>query len=167
MTPDPAGQVIDHFLTGELQELAGLSKPMVDYLCRHGLLQASKSRGRGYGKRRRFDFSDVLLARSIRKLLDAEVSVLSMRNALVQLRRLLDAEATLRDRRIVIRDRVAYLTQPNRPAVNLLAGGQMTFSFLLDIEDTWRKAEPLVVKRKATDRARIERAIKKRKERMA
>lgn len=161
-------EVIDHFLTGELRELAGLTKPMVDYLCRHGLLQPSKSprRERGYGKRRRFDFSDVLLARSIRKLLDADVSVLSMRTALIQLRQLLGEQATLRDRRIVICDGVPHLTQPDRPPVNLLSGGQMTFSFVLDIKDTWRKAEPLAIRRKESERARIEKAARTRKERL-
>jgi DNA-binding transcriptional MerR regulator len=161
--------VLVEFYTGEVQELSGLSKHMVDYLCRHGLLTVSRSKERGYGKRRRFNFTDILLARSIKELLQAGVSVLSMRAALIELRRQLhsDSPATLRDSRIVIRGGVPYLSRPDEPPSDLLARGQMAFSFVLEIEDLWQKAEPLHEKREAAKWDRIERAMKTRRERMS
>ena len=161
--------VLVEFYTGEVQILSGLSKHMVDYLCRHGILTVSRSQMRGYGKRRRFNFTDILLARSIRELLQAGVSVLSMRTALVELGRQLhsDSPAVLRDKRIVIRGGVPYLSQPDEPPTDLLARGQMAFSFVLEIEDLWQKAEPLHEQREAARRSRIERAMNARKERIS
>jgi DNA-binding transcriptional MerR regulator len=161
--------VLLEFYTAEVQQLSGLSKHMIDYLCRHGLLTVSRSNMRGYGKRRRFNFTDILLARSIKELLQAGVSVLSLRTALVELGRQLhsDSPAALRDKRIVIRGGVPYLSRPDEPPSDLLAGGQLAFSFLLEIEDLWSKAEPLYANRKAKEQERIERAISTRRERMS
>jgi DNA-binding transcriptional MerR regulator len=161
--------VIVEFYSGEVQQLSGLSKHMVDYLCRHGVLTVSRSQARGYGKRRRFNFTDILLARSIRELLQAGVSVLSMRTALDELRRQLhsDSPATLRDKRVVIRGGVPYLSRLDDPPTDLLARGQMAFSFVLEIEDLWQKAGPLHEQREAAKWSRIERALKTRNERIA
>ena len=161
--------VLGEFYTGEVQQLSGLSKHMVDYLCRHGLLTVSGPRDRGYGRRRRFSFADILLARSIKELLDAGVSVLSMRAALIELRRQLhsDPPAVLRDRRIVISGGIPYLSRPDEPPSDLLARGQMAFSFVLEIENLWSKAGPIHADRKAKERERLERALKTRKERIA
>jgi DNA-binding transcriptional MerR regulator len=157
------------FYTREVEQLSGLSKHMVDYLCRHGVLTASRSQVRGYGKRRRFDFTDILLARSIREFLEAGVSVLSMRTALIELGRQLysDSPATLRDRRIVIRGGIPYLSKLDEPPTDLLARGQMAFGFVLEIEDLWQKAGPLHEQREVSKWNRIERALKTRKERIA
>jgi DNA-binding transcriptional MerR regulator len=157
------------FHTREVEILSGLSKHMVDYLCRHGVLSASFSSDRHYGKRRRFSFTDVLLARSIQKLLHAGISVLSMRRALLELYKQLNSNSpsALRDRRIIIRGGIPYLSLPAKPPLNLLAGGQMAFTFVLEIEDLWLKAEPLVAQRQAALVERIQRAQKKRQERLA
>jgi DNA-binding transcriptional MerR regulator len=161
--------VLTEFYTADVQQLSGLSKHMIDYLCRHGLLTASGSESRGYGKRRRFNFTDILLARSIRELLQAGVSVSSMRRALLQLRAQLhsDSPEALRDTRIVISGGVPYLSMPDTPLYDLLAGGQMAFSFVLEIQDLWHRAEPIHAQRQAAMRARIARAMKTRRERMS
>jgi DNA-binding transcriptional MerR regulator len=143
---------------------------MVNYLCRHGLLTASlPDDDRGYGKRRRFSFTDVLLARAIREFLIAGVSVLSMRRTLEQLRRQLhvDSAAALRDKRIVIRGGVPYLSRTDEPPIDLLARGQMAFGFVLDIEDLWSRAGPLRQAREKRKRERMERALQMKRERIA
>jgi DNA-binding transcriptional MerR regulator len=161
--------VADSFYSGDVAALSGLTKHMVDYLCRHGLLTVSHSNERGYGKRRQFSFTDVLLARSIRQLLDAGVSVLSLRTALLALREQLHTESTavLRDKRIVICEGVPYLSEPNKPPRDLLKNGQMVFSFVLEIERLWKTAEPMQMKRKGQERSRTEQALKIRRERIA
>jgi DNA-binding transcriptional MerR regulator len=161
--------LVQEFYTGDVQNLTGLSKHMVDYLCRHGLLTASRSPRRGYGNRRRFDFTDVLLARSIKKLLESNVSVLSLREALGELRRQLHSQssAVLRDQRIVIRNGVPYLAEPDGPLSDLTAGGQMAFSFVLDVEHLQRRAGPVHAQREADRSARIARAQRTRQERIS
>jgi len=165
----PRPSVVQEFYTGDVQNLTGLSKHMVDYLCRHGLLNASRSPKRGYGNRRRFDFTDVLLARSIKKLLDSNVSVLSLREALTELRRRLHSQSStvLRDQRIVIRNGVPYLVQPDGPLSDLTAGGQMAFSFVLDVEDLQQRAGPVQAQREVDRSARIARAQRTRQERIS
>jgi DNA-binding transcriptional MerR regulator len=164
-----ANKVLDFFSSGEVATLSGLSKYMVDYLCRHGLLTASHSRDRGYGKRRRFNFTDILLAKTIKEMLSANVSVLSLRKALMELRRQLHFESpsVLRDKRILIRGGVPYLLEPAAPPRDLLAGGQMVFSFVLEIRHLWQTAEPIRARRQQTERARIERALRRQRERVA
>lgn len=156
------------FHSRDLQALSGLSKYMVDYLCRHGLLSASRSSARGYGMRRRFSFTDVLLARALRKLLEAGVSVLAMRAVMSQLGHQLQSTTThvLRDTRVVICRGKPYLSELNKPPADLLAGGQLAFSFVLEVEDLWRKAEPLEAKRKLALRQRVDKALRTRKERI-
>ena len=169
MPSEISADVIQSFRTAEVQALAGLTKHMVDYLCRHGLLPASGSPTRGRGKLRSFDFTDILVARAIRKLLDAGVSVLAMQTAMSQLRNLLhtDSPAALGDKRIVIAGGVPHLSLPDQAPINLLAGGQMAFSFVLEIEDMWQRAAPLLEHRRAAMRARLERARQLKKERLA
>ena len=122
----------------------------------------------GYGKRRRFSFADILLARSIRKLLDAGVSVLTMRTVMLQLSQQFRSSTihALRDTRVVIRAGRPYLSEPSRPPADLLAGGQLAFCFVLEVEDLWRKAEPLEAKRNLALRRRVDKALRTRRERI-
>lgn len=161
--------VAEYFYAGEVAALAGLTKHMVNYLCRHGLLTVSHSKDRGYGKRRRFNFTDVLLARSIRQLLDAGVSVLSLREALLTLRKQLqtDSLGVLRDKRIMFCAGKPYLCEPDKAPRELLRNGQMVFSFVLDVEELWKTAGPLQKKRRESERARLERTLRHRQERIA
>jgi hypothetical protein len=103
------------------------------------------------------------------ELLGAGVSVLSMRTALIELGRQLhsDSPAGLRDQRIVIRGGRPYLSRPDEPPSDLLARGQMAFSFVLEIEDLWSKAKPIHANRKAKERERIERALSTRRARIS
>jgi DNA-binding transcriptional MerR regulator len=166
MTQKPV--VRSDFISSELQALSGLGKHMVDYLCRHGLLTASGSKDRGFGKRRRFSFADVLLARTISKLLEAGVSVLAMRAVLRHLGQQLRTSAVpaLRDTRVAICNGKPYLSEPNKPPTDLLAGGQMVFSFTLDVEELWKKAGPLRARRLDEQAQRTNRALRTRRERM-
>ena len=162
--------VASHYLTGEVARLSGLSKHMIDYLCRHGLLTASMSGAcRGYGRHRKFSFTDVLLAKSIGHLLQADVSIMAMRKALATLRDVLhrDVAEDLRDHRVVIKGGVPLLIPHGAAPINLLAKGQLTFGFILEAEDLWRRAERERKQRLAMMAARMERAAQLRKERVA
>ena len=162
-------KVVDHYLAGEVAKLAGLSRHMIDYLCRHGVLTASVSGKRGYGVQRQFNFADILLARTIRELLDSGVSVLAMKRALRTLRGLLESgvPASLRDTGVVIRGGVPYLAEPGEAPIDLLSKGQLAFSFVLDVEQLWNRATRVHAKREANTRDRIKRALALRQRRLA
>jgi DNA-binding transcriptional MerR regulator len=169
MAAKRSSSVVDSFLSGELAGLTGLSKHMVDYLCRHGLLSPSSSNRRGYGQRRMFGFTDVLVARSIKQLLDADVSVLNMRRSLTTLRDKLHVQSAIAftDTRIVIRGGTPYLSEPHLPPIDLTAGGQMAFCFVLEVADLRKRAEALQDRRKKAHAKQSLRATKFRSERIA
>jgi DNA-binding transcriptional MerR regulator len=171
MTAKKQSNITEFFYAGEVENLSRLSRHMLDYLCRHGLIYPSLSENRGFGMRRRFSFTDVLLARSIAALLAANVSVLNMRKSLKTLRDLLHLEsasaATLSDKRIIIRGGTPFLSEPHRPPVDLTASGQMAFCFVLDVEDLWKRAETLQRSRKAASEKRKLRALELRRRRIA
>jgi DNA-binding transcriptional MerR regulator len=157
------------FTSGEVERLSGLSKHMVDYLCRHGLIRPSMSPQRGYGKRRRFGFADILLARSLHALLASGVTVLTMRQALQTLREKLHIEAAqaLRDKRIAIIDDAAYFSLPHQAPVELTKHGQMAFSFVLDIAQLGKRAESMRKARQIAIAERLRKAFDMRRRRIA
>jgi DNA-binding transcriptional MerR regulator len=127
-------KVIDHFTTRDLTRFAGLSKYMVDYLCRCGLLEPTLSPSRRRGLRRRFAYTDLLLARAIATLLGAGVSVLSLRQALETLRRKIKKVPleVFSSRNVAIVGSKVYLAEPGQSLTDLTANGQLALHFVLD-----------------------------------
>ena len=143
---DDTDSVSSYFLTGEVAKLSGLPATMIDYLCRHGLLTASATEktSKGRGVRRRFNFRDVLLARSIQHLLRSNVSVVKLRRALKTLGKILPDTTpdVLRDKCIVIKGQKPYFDEAGKPAVDLTQG-QMVFAFMLDADELWERGEKM------------------------
>ena len=131
--------VKQEYSTAEVVRLAGLSRHMVNYLCRYELLLPDQP-NTGYGIRRRFPFSELLMARVLAKLLNSDVSVLRLRGALETLRKKLRAQSPRNDfcRHVVISGRTVYLRAPGDPVVNLNASGQLAFHFVLDHKEPRR-----------------------------
>lgn len=132
----------DWYSTDDLIKHGGLrSTYMVSYLCRSGILEPSLSRSRKRGLRRRFSFKDLLLARALAKLLDSGVSVVGLKNTLRVLRSRLrvDAAGTLTNPHVVIKDRRVYLFESSKAAIELTAGGQLAFHFVLESGTPIRK----------------------------
>ncbi len=169
MSKQSSKTVSEFFNSGEVQKLSGLSKHMVDYLCRHGLLTATLSSARGYGKGRRFSFADVLLARSISRFLSSGVSVLSMKKSMKTLGWLLERKSNtlFADKRIAIVAGAPYLCEPNCAPISLIASGQMAFSFVLDVEDIRKRANLLRTRRESESKLRTQRANRMKRERIA
>jgi hypothetical protein len=107
---------------------------MVNYLCRHGVLEPTLSTARRRGLVRRFSYADLLLGRAVATLLSAGVSVIALRRALVTLRRKLTAVPLelFRSRSIAIVGNGVYVSEPGKPLMNLSANGQLAFHFVLD-----------------------------------
>ncbi|MGH8141804.1 MAG: hypothetical protein ACREU2_04710 [Steroidobacteraceae bacterium] len=126
--------VKDHFTTDDVVRYAKLSRHMVNYLCRCGVLEPTLSTQRRRGVVRRFSYADLLLARAVATLLAAGVSVIALRSALNTLRRKLKAVplALFQSRAIAIVGSGVYISEPDQPLMDLTANGQLAFHFVLD-----------------------------------
>ncbi len=126
--------VKDHFTTDDLVRYAKLSRHMVNYLCRYGILEPTLSKQRRRGLGRKFSYADLLLGRAVATLLAAGVSVIALRRALGTLRRKLKAVplALFHSRAIAIVGSGVYVSDPGQPPVDLTANGQLAFHFVLD-----------------------------------
>jgi DNA-binding transcriptional MerR regulator len=66
----------DKFTLSEVAVYAGFDRPwMVDYLCRHGIVEPSGRKAPGRGRPRLFTFSDIVMLRAIHDLLKHGISV--------------------------------------------------------------------------------------------
>jgi DNA-binding transcriptional MerR regulator len=158
------GSLKTHFLSKELSALSGLSQYMVSYLCRERLLKPKLVRGkrdnteRRFGKARMFSFADVLLARSIRKLLIAGVSVKQVHRSIQVLEaKLGQAPEEFTRLHVTIIGKRIYLEPPNGPPVELTHDGQLAFSYMLEVDQLRSEAGRLVAGRTESDRERVRR----------
>jgi hypothetical protein len=126
--------VIDHFTTDDLVHYAKLSRHMVNYLCRYGVLEPTLSTERRRGLLRRFSYADLLLGRAVATLLAGGVSVIALRRVLATLRRKLKTVplALFQSRAIAIAGGGVYVSEPGEPPMDLAANGQLAFHFVLD-----------------------------------
>ncbi len=126
--------VKEHFTTADLVRYSRLSRDMVNYLCRYGVLEPALSTERRRGLVRKFSYADLLLARAVATLLSAGVSVIGLRQALGTLRRKLRAVplAVFQSRAVSIVGNGVYVSEPGQAPVDLTANGQLVFHFLLD-----------------------------------
>jgi DNA-binding transcriptional MerR regulator len=111
-------------------KVVGISYRQLDYWARTGLLTPSVKDAGGSGTQRLYSFQDLVLLRTIRNLLDAGVSLQSIRKAIEYLRDQLGTEpssATL----VSDGRRVYAVTSPDE-IVDLLSKGQGVFAIALD-----------------------------------
>lgn len=154
-----------HFLSKELAQLSGLTDYMVSYLRREELLKPKVLTGENrldagprFGKARMFSFSDVLLARSIRKLLSAGVSVKQLRKSIEVLEgKLGKARQDLTRLHVTIIGKQIYVEPSGSAPVELTHDGQMAFSYMLELDQLRTEAGKLVTNRTTADRKRVRR----------
>src|SRR6266481_5747812 len=79
--------VLDLFETKHVASLTKLGRPMLDYLCRTGIVVPSRPGGRGRGSKRMYSFGDVVFLKVIARLLDAGISVKRMKKSFAGLNR--------------------------------------------------------------------------------
>jgi DNA-binding transcriptional MerR regulator len=123
-------------------QLAGLgSVAMVDYLERSGVFVPTRKRGKRRGYKRRYCFRDVLVLKTIGTLLRNGASVANLKGALDSFQRIpwKAEEAVLEDRlgplrHLVVSSNKIYLARSREELIDLAAGGQLSFSFLIDLE---------------------------------
>jgi DNA-binding transcriptional MerR regulator len=122
------------FSAARAAELAGISLPMLNYLCRSKLVVPTPGPSQGHGIKRAYSFGDVVALRLVAKLSAAGVSVLRLRKALVGLRKL-HPEITLTSlpaSHIVTDGRDLYLRRRGESLERAL-DGQFAFAFVVEL----------------------------------
>lgn len=117
------------------------SVAMLDYLERSEVFRPQKKRTKNRGKKREYNFRDVLVLKTISTLLQNGATVSNLKNALSSLQTLpWKAEpAVLEDsqgalRHLVVSGGKIYFSRNNEELVDLTSGGQLSFFFILDID---------------------------------
>jgi hypothetical protein len=125
------------FRIGEASAFSGVGLPMIDYLCRTQIIvpSASRSRGRGRGRERRFTFSDVVVLRTIAKLLQQGISVRRLQR---DLRRAAQWYASSvgdpAPLPYLCTDGTRAFFRRKDAVLEELGSGQLAFGFVLDVE---------------------------------
>lgn len=126
---------INAFSVAQTEKLAGLSRTMLDYLCRSGILQPSAKPCRGRGHRRMYSFSDLILLRVIARLLTSGISVLKLRKSFAALRKRHPEFATKRmNGAVLVTDGVRIYLRQGTQVLEDLMGGQLGFAFVIELE---------------------------------
>jgi DNA-binding transcriptional MerR regulator len=116
---------------------AGITYRQLDYWARTGLVEPTVRAAQGSGTQRLYGFIDVLLLKVVKRLLDAGVSLQSIRATVLHLRACGDADLS----GITLMSDGASVYQCSSPdqLVELLQGGQGVFGIALGA--VWRELE--------------------------
>jgi DNA-binding transcriptional MerR regulator len=131
--------VAKSFSASRTGELSGLSKTMLDYLCRSNVLRPSARPCSGRGNKRLYSFSDVVLLRIVDRLLRNGISVSKLKTAFAALRKRHPefASRSTAGALLVTDGKRVYLCQ-GREVIEDLVGGQLAFAFVIEIDGVRR-----------------------------
>lgn len=128
--------VVEGFLIVEAARLSGLTRPMLDYLCRQNVLVPSTRGRRGRGCPRLYSFGDVVMLRLLARLLGLGMSVQRLKTALRSLRphhKSISRDA-LPAQYIVTNGARVFLRDKDH-LLDLDGTGQMSFLFVIELGD--------------------------------
>jgi DNA-binding transcriptional MerR regulator len=123
------------FTAAEAALFSGLTRHMVNYLCRTGVLIPSLSPRRTRGRARRYSFGDVVMLRVMDNLLKRGVEVARLKDALAGLRRFHPEirRDSLPNKMLFTDGRRIYFKSPE-DIVEDVARGQYVFGFVLELK---------------------------------
>ena len=116
----------------QVAKVTGLSKYMVDYLCRNELVTPSGNCPRGRGRRRQYIFADIVLLRVVAKLLKERISVLRFRKSFLSAKQRQANVRAMLARKYLVTDGVHVYLQ-NDGVLERIDTGQLNFAFVLDL----------------------------------
>lgn len=134
------------FTAGEASRLAGFKKPwMLAHLEREGIFVREHFEDRRNGRARKYTFSDIVILRSINRMLELGARPARIKKVIAALGRLNGLAGSQRDAlRLVqtsgtclfVTDRDAFLVRSPEELVDLSRSGQLAFTFMIDVERT-------------------------------
>lgn len=127
--------------------LSGLSRAMVDYLCRTGIVEPTCDCERGHGNARHYSFGDVVALRLVKRLSLSGVSILRLKGAMTRLRTVHpQIQLTSLPASHVVTDGTdLYLCEPGQQIESLL-NGQYAFAFVVELSNIQREVAEAVRK---------------------
>lgn len=137
-------KILDTYEASIAAKLIGFgSVAMLDYLQRSGIFKPIGKRGaRGRGRKRAYEFRDLIVLKAIKRLLNSGASVASLKRALSEFQKVnwIADPVTMEGPSGIIRYLIAsndriFLARDTDLIVDLSRKGQLTFSFIIDLEN--------------------------------
>jgi DNA-binding transcriptional MerR regulator len=114
-------------------KVSGLSAHMLNYFCRHGIVEPSGGSRRGRGVARRYSFEDILLLRIIERLLAQGISPLRLKDAIRSIQQRGRSSKELILRKFVATDGCDIFLE-DEGVIERLSSGQLAFAFVLKLD---------------------------------
>lgn len=124
----------ENFRIDEAAKLSDLEPTMVDYLCRHQIIEPSKSKKRSRGSPRRFSFSDVVFLRIVAQLTAKGVSPKRLASDIKSLRQKYDVVDPTKSFGLLLVTDGERVYLRRRDEALLSPDGQFVFTFVVDID---------------------------------
>lgn len=129
--PQP-NALVSTFSVEQVARISGMSRDMINYLCRYKLVVPTGGAKRGRGVARKYSYGDVLVLRIIAKLLNQGISVLNLRKNLTSLQKRMKAGANVLTSKYVATDGYnLYFTDGE--FLELFESGQIVFAFVVEL----------------------------------
>jgi len=122
------------FGTKDAARYSGVSKVMVDYLCRIKLVEPQCACPRGHGRPRHYSFGDLVALRMVDQLCKTGISVVAIGEALSRLQTLypMITLGTLPAKQLVFDGKALLLHNEGAPLERIF-DGQVAFGFVVEI----------------------------------
>lgn len=135
--------VLDTYTAKEAMRLTGFqSVAMLDYLQRSGTFLPRRQKVKRRGKERKYEFRDLIVLKAIKRLLDSGASVANLRKSLAEFQKIKWSAdpVTLENpegiiKYLIVCGNSVYLRRDAETLVDLSKSGQLTFSFIIDLEN--------------------------------
>jgi DNA-binding transcriptional MerR regulator len=142
------------FTAGEASRLAGFAKPwMLVHLEREGIFCREHAGDRRHGRARKYTFADVVILRSINRLLEIGarparikkiISGLGQLKGLAGTREQVEALSRGLGTRLFVTDKQALILEDNQTVIDLLSSGQFAFGFMIEFAECVRPVADVI-----------------------
>jgi len=133
---------------GEVSRLAGFRKPwMLGHLEREGIFVREHCEDRRHGRARKYTFADVVILRSINRMLELGARPARIKQVIAKMGSLSGLSGSQRGALSLVQkagtclfvtEKEAYLVTSKQEVLDLTTSGQLAFSFMIDIEQSLR-----------------------------
>ncbi len=123
--------------------IVGITYRQLDYWARTDLIRPSLADASGSGSQRLYSYQDLIQLRIIKQLLSGGLSLKAVRSAMIELRKLLDDDASGADL-IVVGKKSVYL-RDGEDLIDLLRKQQLVMGIVVSLNDLHRELDTKIV----------------------
>lgn len=123
--------------------IVGITYRQLDYWARTDLIRPSLADAAGSGSQRLYSYQDLVQLRIIKQLLAGGLSLKAVRSAMIELRMLLDDDATGADL-IVVGKKSVYL-RDGEDLIDLLRKQQLVMGIVVSLSDLHRELDTKII----------------------